>query len=59
MDQTMLDVGDEQVKRGDRVTLIGADGDSVVTVDEVAALSGTIAHDVLTGLTARVPRIYM
>ncbi len=59
MDQTMLDVGDEQVKRGDRVTLIGADGDSVVTVDEVAALSGTIAHEVLTGLTARVPRIYM
>jgi len=59
MDQTMLDVGDEQVKRGDRVTLIGTDGDATVTVDEVAALSGTIAHEVLTGLTARVPRIYV
>ena len=59
MDQTMLDVGDEPVKVGDKVTLIGRDGTAVVTVDEVATLSQTIAHEVLTGLTARLPRIYV
>ena len=59
MDQIMLDVGDEGVEVGDLVTLIGIDGDATITVDEVAALSGTIAHEVLTGLTARVPRVYV
>ncbi|MEX0974148.1 MAG: alanine racemase [Bacillota bacterium] len=59
MDQTMLDVGDEPVQVGDLVTLIGADGAATVTVDEVASISRTISHEVLTGLTARVPRIYV
>ncbi len=59
MDQTMLDVGDESVEVGDLVTVIGTDGGATVTVDEVAGLSKTIAHEVLTGLTARVPRIYV
>ncbi len=59
MDQTMLDVGDEDVQVGDLVTLIGTDGGASITVDEVAALSETIAHEVLTGITSRVPRIYV
>lgn len=59
MDQIMLDIGDEEARVGDVVTLIGTDGDAAVTVDEVAALSGTIAHEVLTGLTARLPRVYV
>lgn len=59
MDQIMVDAGDVPVKPGDLVTLIGTQGASTVTVDEVAAFSGTIAHEVLTGLTARVPRVYV
>jgi alanine racemase len=59
MDQTMLDVGDEPASIGDLVTLIGTDGDASITVDEVANLSQTIAHEVLTGLSPRVPRIYV
>jgi alanine racemase len=51
MDQTMLDVGDEIVKTGDLVTIIGKDGQDAISVDEVAEWSGTIAHEVLTGLT--------
>ena len=59
MDQIMIDAGDSPVKAGDVVTLIGTDGGETITVDEVAGLSQTIAHEVLTGITARVPRIYV
>ncbi len=59
MDQIMVDVGSEEVHLGDVVTLIGSQGRETITVDEVAAHSQTIAHEVLTGLTARVPRVYI
>lgn len=39
---------------GDRVELWG----SQVSVDEVAACAGTIGYELLTGVTARVPRHY-
>lgn len=58
MDQIMVDVGSEEVQVGDLVTLIGTQGGETITVDEVAAHSQTIAHEVLTGITARVPRVY-
>lgn len=41
---------------GDVATLIGRDGDEVITVDEVAQQAGTIAYEVLTGLSLRLPR---
>jgi alanine racemase len=59
MDQTVIDAGDTPVEVGDLVTLIGADGGQAITVDEIAKQSRTIAHEVLTGITARVPRIYV
>lgn len=59
MDQLMFDAKDVPVEVGDLVTLIGSEGTEIITVDEVAGLSQTIAHEVLTGLTARVPRVYV
>ena len=59
MDQIMVDVGDEEVQVGDLVTLIGTQGSETITVDEVAAHSGTIAHEILTGIGPRVPRVYI
>ncbi len=58
MDQVMVDVGDLPVEQGDLVTLIGTDGHETITVDEIAEKSMTIAHEVLTGISSRVPRIY-
>lgn len=43
---------------GDVATLIGADGGAEILLDEVAARSGTIAYEILTGLTQRLPRVY-
>jgi len=58
MDMTVVDitaVPDAEV--GDVVTLIGAEGEEEITVDEVAGQAGTIAYEVLTGLTGRLPRV--
>ncbi len=41
-------------KPGDEVTLWGAD----LPVEEVAHAAGTIGYELLSGLTARVPRVY-
>ena len=59
MDQTMVDVTDiEDVSLGDIVTIIGRDGDEVITADELAKRSDTISYEILCGITKRVPRLY-
>ncbi|MEX2583586.1 MAG: alanine racemase [Gemmatimonadota bacterium] len=59
MDMTTIDVtGLPGVRSGDIATLIGADGDDGITVDEVAARCGTISYEILTGLGSRLPRVY-
>ncbi len=60
MDLTMLDVtAVAGVHRGDEVVVLGTQGADTITTDEVAALSGTIAYDVLTAVSRRVPRTYV
>ena len=60
MDQLMLDVSNvPDVKEGDIVTLIGRDGDEVITADELAAMYGTIGYEIVCGISKRVPRIYV
>lgn len=57
MDMTLLDVTDVPgVKRGDQVTLIGADGELSTPAEEVAAIAGTISYEITCGISARVPR---
>ncbi len=58
MDQLMIDVTDAQAQSGDIVTLIGRDGDDIITADELASLYGTIGYEVVCGISKRVPRIY-
>ena len=60
MDMTVVDItGVDGVGVGDIATLIGTDGDIVITLDEVADLAGTVSYEILTGFTARMPRIWM
>jgi len=59
MDQTIVDItGIEDIKIGDIATLIGGDGDETITAWEVALTMKTIAHEVLSTLGVRLPRIY-
>lgn len=58
MDQLMLDVSHiPDLKVDEIVTLIGRDGDEVITADDVASLYGTIGYEVVCGISKRVPRI--
>ncbi len=60
MDMTVVDItGVDGVGVGDTATLIGTDGDLVLTLDEVADLAGTISYEILTGFTTRMPRVWI
>ncbi|MDQ6728351.1 MAG: alanine racemase [Actinomycetota bacterium] len=59
MDQIMVDCGDDDgVMPGDEVVLLGPQGREHVTAWEWASLTGTIAYEILCGISPRVPRVY-
>ena len=59
MDQFMVDVSHiNNVEQGDVVTLVGRDGGNVITVDEIAELTGTIGYEIICGFGKRIPRVY-
>jgi len=59
MDQTMLDVGHvPDVKLEDEVVIFGRQQDESITVDEVAASLNTINYEIVSSLTARIPKVY-
>ncbi len=59
MDWILADVTDlEQVAVGDRVVLLGSDGDNCISAEEWAEKVGSITYEVFCGISKRVPRIY-
>lgn len=58
MDQLLLDVTDlPPLAPGEIATFIGSQGDERISVEQIAALVGTIPYEVLTRLNARLPRL--
>ena len=60
MDQMMVDVTEipEEVKTGDRVILIGQDGEHSITAEMLGDLSGRFNYELMCDLGNRIPRIY-
>jgi alanine racemase len=59
MDLTMIDVTDiANVQQGDEVVLLGRQAAAEITAEEMAAWANTISYEILTSISARVPRIY-
>lgn len=59
MDQMMIDVTDiPDVKRLDTVTLVGRDGDEMISMEEFSLLSQRINYESVCDVGKRVPRIY-
>lgn len=59
MDQFVVDVGhDTDVRVGDEVVVMGSQGDERITANDLAAWAETIPYEILTGISARVPRRY-
>jgi len=56
MDTTVVGVSGS-TSPGDVVTFLGRDGENELTLEEVAELADTIGHEVLTGLSRRLPRM--
>jgi alanine racemase len=59
MDMIMLDVTDVRCELGDVATLLGRDGDDLLTVDAVADTAQMLSYELLVGLKLRVPRVYV
>ncbi len=60
MDQLMVDVTDiKDVSLNDKVTLIGKDGDSIITANEFANMADTIVDEIVCSINKRVQRYYL
>lgn len=60
MDQILVDCGPgAEVATGDEVVLIGRQGDETIGAWEWARATGTIAYEVVCGISGRVPRVYL
>lgn len=60
MDQFMVDVTDiEGVSFGDKVTLIGRDGNKSISVEKLSELSGRFNYEFICALGKRIPRVYV
>jgi alanine racemase len=55
MDQFMVNVGKDDVKVGDEVTLLG----NGIAPEELADWAGTNEYEVMTNISARVPRVFV
>jgi alanine racemase len=58
MDHLMVDCGNDEVRPGDEVVLIGDQGSERITAEELGAHVGTIGYEVVTTISERVPREY-
>lgn len=59
MDQMMVDVSAlENVQVGERVVLMGRDGEEQLTAAEVGDAAGSFSYEFVSGIGMRVPRVY-
>lgn len=65
MDQCMVSIQQttarpiEEAEIGDLVTIVGRDGDEVITMDDMASLRGTINYEVACGFGMRLEKVYL
>ncbi len=58
MDYLTVDLGDENARAGDEVTLLGDDKGASITAADLAGWAGTIPYEIVTRLSSRLPRFY-
>jgi alanine racemase len=58
MDQCMVSLDGVEAKEGETVTLFGQDGEAFISIDEIAAILGTINYEIVCMISRRVPRVY-
>ncbi len=59
MDQFMVNLGKDEAQVGDPIVLLGrADSGETITPEDLAAWAGTNEYEVMTSISARVPRVF-
>ena len=60
MDQCMVNLEGDQARLGDEVILLGqsAAGEACIRAEDLAAWAGTNPYEVMTNISARVPRVF-
>jgi alanine racemase len=59
MDLTLVDATESGAQPGDRVLLLGKEGKLQVTAWDLARAADTIPYEIVCGIGARVPRVYV
>ncbi|MEU2869036.1 alanine racemase [Streptomyces olivoreticuli] len=59
MDQFVVDLGGDSARVGDEAVLFGPGDRGEPTAEDWARATGTIAYEVVTRITSRVPRVYV
>ena len=59
MDQFMVNIGNDEARVGDGVVLLGESDNERITAEDLASWMGTNEYEVLTNISARVPRVYI
>lgn len=59
MDQMLVNLESDEAGVEDEVILLGEQGAETITADELAQQAGTIPYEILTNISARVPRLYV
>jgi alanine racemase len=60
MDQIMVNLDSlPSAQIGDEVVILGTQGNTRISAEEIAAQWGTINYEVTSGIAARVPRVYL
>lgn len=58
MDQIVVDIGNTPADIGDEITVMGQDGQTIISAQDIARQIDTISYEVLCNFVARAPRIY-
>ncbi|GAB4486007.1 MAG: alanine racemase [Anaerolineales bacterium] len=60
MDQFMVNLGGDTARLGDEVILLGrAASGAIISPEDLAEWAGTNAYEVMTNISARVPRVFL
>jgi alanine racemase len=59
MDQFMASLGADSASLGDEVILLGRSGAETIAPEDLAEWAGTATYEVLTNISARVPRVFV
>ncbi|MEI6291017.1 MAG: alanine racemase, partial [Chloroflexota bacterium] len=61
MDQCMIDLEDDTARIGDEVILLGRSAltGEEITADDMAVWAGTNSYEIMTNISARVPRVFV